>query len=122
MKKLSLVVVSAVALALTSCSKEPKACFNVEVQTPEGKWVKSTTGKVGEMFYFSTICSQNAHATGTEYDYGDGSKGQDANHNYVKPGSYTVKCTVYAPKKGEKGDKSDVASQTIVVKDLQASK
>ncbi len=120
MKTLAMMFVAAGMVALTSCSKQPKACFKVEVQDKEGKWVKSSTGMVGEMFYFSSICSENAHAAGTTFDYGDGTTGTEESHEYKKPGNYTVKCTVYAPVKGEKGDISDMTTQAVVVKDLQA--
>ena len=116
MKTLTLMLATAGLLAVTACSKQPKACFKVEVQNKEGKWVKSSTGLVGELFYFSSICSENAHATGTTFEYGDGTKGTDESHEYKKPGSYTVKCTVV----GAKGNLSDVATQSVVVKDLQA--
>lgn len=118
-KFLPLMLIATVAL-LSSCSKEPKACFKVEVQTKDGKWAPTTTGKVGEHFYFSTMCSENAYALGTIFEYGDGTTGHEESHEYKKPGTYNVKCTVFESKKGEKGEKSDVASQTITVKDLQA--
>jgi hypothetical protein len=120
MKTITMMLLATGMLAITSCSKQPKACFNVEVQDKNGTWIKSTTGLVGEMFYFSAMCSENAHATGTVFDYGDGTTGTEENHEYKKPGKYTVKCTVFSPAKGAKGDKSDVATQSVVVKDLQA--
>lgn len=120
MKTLTSLAIAASLFAITSCSKEPKACFKVEVQTNDGKWVPTTTGKVGELFFFSPLCSKNAFASGTMFDYGDGTTGTEESHEYKKPGNYTVKCTIYAPEKGEKGTKSDIASQAVVVKDLQA--
>lgn len=117
---LSLLLLAAGIAVMSSCSREPKACFKVEIQTKDGKWAPTNTGKVGEHFYFSTMCSQNAHALATTFDYGDGTTGHEESHDYTKPGTYTVKCTVYESKKGEKGEKSDVATQTVVVKDLQA--
>jgi PKD repeat protein len=107
---------SVCAALLSSCSREPKSCFTIQVKNPEGGWITTTTGKVGEDFYFSPICSENAYGKGTLFEYGDGTKGIEESHVYAKPGSYTVKCTVYSVSHGEKGEKTDVASQSVTVK------
>src|SRR5690242_10997896 len=116
MKNLNLILSAVVIAALvTSCSRSPKSCFKVEVHAPDGSWVPTNTGKVGDRFYFSTVCSENAGA-GTKFDYGDGTTGNNEGHEYTKPGSYTVKVTVY----GKKGELSDISSQSVSVKELQA--
>lgn len=121
MKNLHLLVLSSVlAVAVSSCSRAPKSCFQVEVKGPDGKWSAASSGKVGDRFYFSTTCSKNAFGLGTQFDYGDGSTGTEQAHDYAKPGNYTVKCTVYSTDHGQKGDQSDVSTQSITVKDLQA--
>jgi hypothetical protein len=120
MKTITSLLTVGALMALYSCSNQPKSCFKVELQKKDGKWIQASEGKVGDHFYFSPMCSENIFALGTEFDYGDGTKGTQESHEYAKPGQYTVKCTVYNTRKGEKGDVSDVATQTIVVKQLSA--
>jgi PKD repeat protein len=116
MKTLNTVILSALLGALvTSCSKSPKACFSVNVSNEKGDFVAANTGKVGQSFYFNPICSEKIHRTSTVFDFGDGSKADVESHVYMKPGTYTVKCTVYGAANGQKSDQSDEFTQTVTV-------
>lgn len=119
MRNLKLILLStAVVALLSSCSKEPRACFTVDVFSANGdygNYVKSNKGKVGERFYFSPMCSEHNFSSATIFEYGDGTKGSDEGHEYTKPGTYTVKCKVFAVDHGQKGEKSAEFSQSITV-------
>ncbi len=119
MKQIKVFLACSLIVVMAGCSKNPKACFTVEVQGHDGKWKQTTTGNVGERFYFSPMCSKNIFV-GTEFDYGDGTSGTQEGHEYTKPGTYTVKCTVFSGKNGKQGDLTDVTTQSVTVKALQA--
>ena len=117
MKKLKLILLSSLFVAaLSSCSHEPKACFTVDVDANStGSYVKSSKGKVGDRFYFSSLCSEHNFTSATIFEYGDGTTGSEEGHEYTKPGTYTVKCKVFAVDHGKKGDKSAEFTQAITV-------
>ena len=116
MKNLKLILLSSiVAAAICGCGKEPKACFTVDVYNSSGKYEKSNKGKVGERFYFSPMCSENAFSDATLFEYGDGTTGKDEGHEYAKPGTYTVKCKIFVVENGKKGEQSSEATQSITV-------
>jgi len=121
MKTLNLILLSsAIAVIFSSCSKEPKACFTVNVYNSTGTFVESTKGKVGERFYFSPMCSEYAFSDATVFEYGDGTTGKEEGHEYTKPGTYTVKCKIYLVDHGQKGEKSAEATQSITVAPSEA--
>ncbi len=116
MKNLKLMMLSTAFIAvMSSCSKEPKACFTVDVYNSTGNYVKSNKGKVGERFYFSPMCSQYAFSDATVFEYGDGTTGKEEGHEYTKPGTYTVKCKIFIVDHGKKGELSSEATQSITV-------
>lgn len=116
MRNLKLLLFStAIVAVLSSCSKEPKACFTVDVYNAEGNYEKSNKGKVGERFYFSPMCSEYAFSEATIFDYGDGTTGKEEGHEYTKPGNYTVKCKIFMVDHGQKSDKSSEATQSVTV-------
>lgn len=90
-----------VTITLSSCMKEPMACF-----TPS-----KTTAAVNESVSFNSSCSMDGHHY--EWDFGDGSMSMDANpsHAYTNVGTYTVKCKAMTKNK----KKMNETSQTITI-------
>ena len=116
MKNLHSILLSLFIIAImSSCSHEPKACFTVDLLKPDGTYITTNKGKVGERFYFSPMCSEHNFSSATIFEYGDGTKGSEEGHEYNKPGSYTVKCKVFAADHGAKGEKSAEFSQAVTV-------
>ena len=74
----------AVAVLLSSCVKQPRACF----EAPE-------LVEVGEPFQF-TNCSSNAHSY--LWQFNDGNESEEANptHTYTQRGKYKVYLTAYS--------------------------
>lgn len=121
MKSLKLfLAVAVIAVAFSSCSRDPKACFTVDVYNASGVYVPTTKGQVGERFYFSPMCSEQCFSSATLFEYGDGTTGTESGHVYSKAGSYTVTCKVFAVEHGTKGAKTDEAKQSITVVPSQA--
>ncbi len=88
-------------LCLTSCQKEPMACFDAS----------PTTISAGQSVSFTSTCSMDAHHY--EWEFGDGGTSMDANpsHTYNTAGSYTVKLKTMS----KKSNKMDEISKTITV-------
>lgn len=88
-------------LAITSCQKEPMACFDAS----------PTTITAGQSVNFTSACSMDAHHY--EWEFGDGGTSMDANpsHTYSTAGSYTVKLKTMS----KNSKKMDETSKTITV-------
>lgn len=88
-------------LSLTSCQKEPMACFDAS----------PTTISAGQSVSFTSTCSMDAHHY--EWEFGDGGTSTDANtsHTYNTAGSYTAKLKTMSMN----SKKMDETSKTITV-------
>lgn len=91
---------AAIAIVLSSCQKEPTACFTTS----------STQVNVNQNIDF-TACATDAD--GYEWDFGDGttSTEKSPSHSYGATGAYAVKLKV----KSKSGKKIDYYSQTVIV-------
>ncbi len=89
------------AIALSSCQKQPVACFDYEDENPA----------LGNYEYSFTNCS--TEATTYEWDFGDGITSTMASpeHGYSNAGTYTVTMTAFS----ENGRKEDESQTTIHV-------
>ncbi len=87
-------------IALTSCQKEPMACFEMP-----------STATVGQAVSFNGACSMDAHHY--EWNFGDGGTSMEANptHTYNNAGTYTVKLMTMS----KNSKKMDETSKTITV-------
>jgi PKD repeat protein len=100
MKKAIFLSATSMVIALSSCQKEPMACFESS----------ASTATVGQTVNF-TNCTMDGHHY--MWNFGDGgmAETENASHAYSSPGTYKV--TLEAMSKN--GKKSDEVSKTITV-------
>ncbi len=86
MKKSAFLLLTVIALALASCTKDPTSSFSAS----------SADAKVGEVVTFTDASTDGFHHV---YDFGDGSehsKAKNPTHVYWQVGTYTVTQWVYS--------------------------
>jgi len=101
MKKLLFLIALPMAFMITSCKKQPAACFSSD----------KTSVEIGETVSFES-CATDAETI--EWDFGDGTtaEGESAAHSWDAPGTYLVQMKVLS----KKDKKIDRFSATITVK------
>jgi PKD repeat protein len=101
MKKIFLFSVLPLMWAMSSCIKNPTACFTAS----------KTTAEIGETVSFESCATE---AQTIEWDFGDGAtaEGKSASHSWTTPGTYIVQMRVFSKKE----KKSDRYSMAITIK------
>ncbi len=104
MKKQSVILLTLLILGISSCQKEPSACFSTI----------SSTAEVGQVISF-TNCSKDAD--GYRWDFGDNSgkvNGSTLSHAYTTAGTYVVIMEAFS----KNGKKEDKVTKAITVNDI----